>query len=224
VKPFPEIAAKHVILLTGTQFLIDSLWAAQFGREIEYRYRAVPYHLIYLLHKYGPVIRHGWFVDEIRDICGSTRPIPNSNEFETVKLSEEAACRVIDETVALGLITVNRPRSDRRYQLYTMTEEQLNKLYGIREGEADVHRITLAQSEDPQNPAAGQTEQNKAWCENIYTVKVLRHDPTYHERRSALEKLKHLASVLIPFATVVAILVMMMFATLAEATIRSGGS
>ncbi len=223
MEPFPDISAKVVIELTGTRFVIDSLWAAVFGREIETRYRDIPYHLIYLLNKCGRVIPHGFFVDEIREICGSTRQVPNSNEFETVMLSEEAACRVIDEAVALGLISVNRPDADGRYQLYTITQVQLDKLYRIREGEADVYRITQAQSDDSENPAAGQTPENKEWCENIYTEKTKRRDQKYFERMRVLEKLKHLANVLIPLAISTA-MILVSLATLAEATIRSGGT
>jgi hypothetical protein len=223
MKQFPQITAKQVIELTGSPFLSDALWAVQFGQEIEYRCRPVPYQLIYLLHKYEcTAIPHGFFVESIRDVCGSTRPVPNSSEFERVKLSEDAACRLIDEVVALGLIMVVQPPGDRRYRLYFVSEEQIQKLYNIREGEADIYRITTTQGNDPDNPAAGRNETNSAWCENIYTSLVKRRDDKYYEYKSMLEKIKHLMAVLAPFV-VGALFAAMTFAE-AFATIRSGGA
>src|SRR4051794_11670885 len=70
MRPFPEVTDRDVILLTGVEYLTDRLWKEQFGQEIEYRYRPIPFHLLYMLRKYGPVITHSVFVDSIQDVCG----------------------------------------------------------------------------------------------------------------------------------------------------------
>ena len=127
MQPFPQITDKDVILLTGKEYLIDRIWMEEFGREIEYRYRAVPVQLIYLLRKYGPVIPQGFFVESIQETCGLVEEPENAKKTpeERKKLAEEAARKIIDETVALGLITRTKPALDQRYQLYRISGEQL---------------------------------------------------------------------------------------------------
>ena len=85
MQPFPQITDKDVIRLTGKEYLVDRIWMEEFGREIEYRYRAVPVQLIYLLRKYGPVIPQGFFVESIQETCGLIEEPESANKTPAEK-------------------------------------------------------------------------------------------------------------------------------------------
>lgn len=114
------------------------------------------------------------------------------NEIEKERLSLEAANNLIDEAVRLGLITRVELEVDGRVTLYHMSEEQMEKLYRIREGASNVFAITAAQAKDPGNSECGRTNENKSWCANINTEMVLRHDELYEETKKRLDKWRHL--------------------------------
>jgi DNA-binding MarR family transcriptional regulator len=200
MQAFPEIADEDVLLLTGEEYLVDLVWQAEYGRQIEYEYRAIPYQLVYLLRKYGPVIPHGFFVESIREVCGKTEQKPNSNLRISVKLSKEAASALIDEAVGLGLITRLTPTADRRYQLYVLTEEQKQKLHRIRVGKAGASALAAVQAADPKNATAGLTEDNKAWYGNFMADMVMRQDAVYEKNKAELGKLNYLLASLLVFA------------------------
>jgi hypothetical protein len=107
MRPVPKISVakitpKDVLELTGTEYVIDGLWVKEFGREIEYRYRPIPYQLMYLILKYGPVIKSEFFIDSIMEICGTIENDPDTNELTRKNLAENAARRLIEEAVRGG--------------------------------------------------------------------------------------------------------------------------
>jgi DNA-binding MarR family transcriptional regulator len=192
-----KISEQDVIKLPGSLFLSDMIWRDEYGQLIEYRYRAIPYHLVYLLHKYGPVIPHTYFVEAIQDFSAIEISKPNSDEMEKERLARAAAAELIEKAVSLGLVSTIRPQADKRYLLYVMTEEQMAKLYRIREREAQIYAVTDAQALDPRNPTAGQTMQNETWCKNIYTEQTIRYDDVYRKDKSMLDKLRYLLGTIV---------------------------
>ena len=195
MSPFAEITSKDVILLTGPEFLIDRLWQKEFGEEVQNKYREVPFQLIYVLSKYGPVITHGFFLKNIQDACGEMKR-NLKGELERERLGTDAANQLIGEAVRLRLITAHKADGDHRVTLYRMTEEQMEKLYRIREGAYQSYGITARQAENPTNADCGRTDDNASWCANIYTHMVMRHDEVYHENIKQLKKWQHLLSVI----------------------------
>jgi hypothetical protein len=200
--PFPEITAADVIHFPGRQYIVDGLWSAEFGREIEYQYRVIPEHLIYLLYKYGPVIPHSFFLESIQEICAETKRAADSNELETQPLSKDRANQLIEEAVALGLITVVTPKADRRFRLYKISALQLEKLRRIRVRERSVFDLLDRQAADPANPQAGRTDENARWYRNIIPALVQRHNDIYNKDKAMLDKLRYLLSGFVIGATV----------------------
>jgi hypothetical protein len=198
--PFKPITDQDLIELTGLEFLIDRLWKREFGQQVENRYRVLPYHLIYMLRKYGPVMTHSVFIASVRDVCALEK-LNNKGIREKQPLGEESAANLVDEAVSLGLITkIKKAKGDGRVALYTMTEDQVAKLYRIRRGTKAALEITEAQSANPDNPQCGRNEENEDWCANIKTEKVMKHDEKYHETKKILERWRHLSPAIVSAA------------------------
>jgi DNA-binding MarR family transcriptional regulator len=226
--PFPTITAQDVIKLGGPQYMIDNIWAEEFGTQIEYRYRVIPYQLIYLLHKYGPVIPHGFFLESVKEVCGLIKAKPDSqrNEIpgdsnspradqEKEDLSTAGARQMIQETVELGLITEVIAPGDRRYRCYKVSEQQLKKFYRIREREAQVYAINDIQAANTQNPKAGKTEANASWYSNFMDM-VNRRDAVFLRDKKKLDALSYLLT------TAVAVFWWIVMYGVAAATLAGG--
>jgi DNA-binding MarR family transcriptional regulator len=194
------ISDEDVALLAGPDILIDGLWYSEYGAEIEYRYRAIPFELAYLLRKYE-ILRapHKFFVEDIATICD---------------VGEDKANEFIDEVVRLELISAKKPAIDRRRWLYFLTAEQKQKLYRIRKGEAVVPRLAAEHAKNPKNLDAGLTEENKHWYRNIMR-KVFNHDAVYQKEIEKLAKIMHLLRpAIISFAIYLAFYVLPAMATM----------
>jgi hypothetical protein len=187
-----EITDQDVIELTGPEFLIDRLWKREFGQQVENRYRILAYHLIYMRRKYGPVITHSVFIASVQDVCALEKEKNGIREKQ--RLGEESADNLVREAVRLGLITkIQKAKGDGRVTLYTMTNDQVAKLYRIRRGTEEAFEITEAQSANPDDSECGRNEENKEWCANIKTEKVMKHDGKYRETKTLLDRWRHLA-------------------------------
>jgi hypothetical protein len=192
MQPFATISEEDTLQLTGPAYLTDLIWRAYFGRAIEYRHRIIPTRLCYLLSKYGPVITHQFFVEDIQYSCAEYRDKPNSNETELVCLSAEKAGRLIDEAARLGLIIAYRSPRDERYKLWRLTDEQKQKLYKIKEATAQIDEIIKAQLRDPTHPLAGRNESNQEWHGNVVTDRLHRKDETFVNDKAKLARLQYL--------------------------------
>jgi hypothetical protein len=174
-----------------------------------------------MLRKYGPVMTHSVFIESVRDVCALEKL--KNGVREKQKLGEESADQLVQEAVRLRLITkIQQAKGDKRVALYSITEDQIAKLFRIRRGTKEALEITEAQAADPDNPECGRTEENKEWCANIKTEKVMKHDDKYQETKKLLEKWKHLA----PAIAAAAFGLMLYFAKTAEViarTIDGGG-
>src|SRR5262249_39269559 len=130
----------------------------------------------------------------------------------------DSANNLIDETVALGLITRVKPPGDKRVCLYLVSEEQLQKLHRIRNATSEICRITAAQAKNPNDAECGRTEENKNWCANIKTERLMKYDDLYHATKRRLDKWRHLLPTVLVF-----FLGAVLLASAAEATINGGG-
>jgi DNA-binding MarR family transcriptional regulator len=209
MKPLSNITNRDVILLAGPTEIIDGLWKAEFGREIEYVYREIPLQLVYLLRKYGPVIPHWFLVESVQELYAEASGL----------LSEEKANEYIDDAVRLGLILVMTPDRDRRYRLYSVTDEQLAKFHRIKQGEAKAYALVAEQALDPENLNAGLTKENESWYRNKMR-KVMDHDKVYLRDKAKLDKLRYLLAGAVVFALFA---MATLWPVLAEAT-ASGGT
>jgi hypothetical protein len=217
MKPFAKIDDKVVTEITGPEFLIDRLWKQEFGHQVENRYRIVAYHLIYMLRKYGPVITHSVFVASVQDVCALVKP-NDQGKPEKQRLGEETAAKLVKEAVALGLITkIDKAKGDGRVALYTMTQDQIEKLYRIRRGSKEAFEITEAQAANPDDLKCGLTDQNIGWWGNIITEKVMNTGGKYKETKALLDRWKHLA----PAIAAATLGLMLYLAQMAEAVART---
>jgi hypothetical protein len=225
MEAFADPTVQDVITLVGSDYLIDGLWEEDFGQSIQYRYRSIPKQLIYLLHKYGPVIPHRTFWESIAEICAEEELDPNTRKIIKKNLTQEKAEKLIEVALALRLITRLRPRQDRRYWLYTITTEQMEKLHRIEKGAAEVYQLIKLQAANPADHKVGLNEQNKRWYRHIVPDLVMRQDETFHREKARLSKLKYLLSVIALFGIITAATtVAVSYATIgaAKATISDG--
>jgi hypothetical protein len=192
MQPFAAVTEKDTLSLVGPVFLTDLIWRHYFGRSIEYRHRIIPTRLCYLRSKYGAVIPHEFFVEDIQYSCAEYKSKRNSGEAELVCLSAEKAGRLIEEAGRLGLITAYTSSADKRYKLWRLTEVQKQKLYDIREAVAQIDDIIEAQMKDPHNPLAGRNEVNQKWHGNVVTDRLRREDETFIKDKNRLARLQYL--------------------------------
>ena len=106
------------------------------------------------------------------------------NQIEKERLGVESANNLIDEAARLGLITRVKSHLDERVILYCMSEEQMAKLYRIRESASKAFDITAV----PGNAECGRTPENRSWCANINTEMLMRKDDLYYATKKRLDK------------------------------------
>jgi DNA-binding MarR family transcriptional regulator len=121
--------------------------------------------------------------------------------------------------VRLGLILVMTPDMDRRYRLYSVTDEQMAKFHRIKQGEARAYALVAEQALDPENLNAGLTKENESWYRNKMR-KVMDHDKVYLRDKAKLDKLRYLLAGAVVF---VLFTMATLWPVLAEAT-ASGGT
>jgi hypothetical protein len=187
MKPFATITPKDVTLLLSTTYMTDLLWELQFGKPIEERVRRVPYDVVHLTYRYG-IVPQWLLIDFLRVSCG---------------VGQDVAVQLIKEAVNLNLITEVTPEGDPRQRLYRLMQEQLDKLHNIRKGTIMAYKISLIQSENPDDPEHGKTPENKFLYRNAMTFFVDKHE-RYHAIMKRLKGIRHLLNALIiAFAVVV---------------------
>jgi DNA-binding MarR family transcriptional regulator len=141
-------------------------------------------------------------------------------------LTQEKAEKLIEVALALRLIARIRSRQDRRYWLYKLTTEQIDKLNRIEKGGAEVYRLIQLQAANPADHEAGLNEQNKHWYRNIVPGMLLRHNEEFHREKAKLSKLKYLLSAIALFGIVTGTTVAVSFAAAGAAkavTLSDGG-